>query len=152
MVPDWSNDNSQDTANRWLLPLLVLYLYPSHCQHDPGRHYFKIDTQRTRYQMILKINHGAFVSSCFNSRISTGRGIELILTWVGGFQREADPRNWQHVWNYLEVLPFGRAAGRGAVPELKLWSGGHAHVQDQVGMGGVRDFGRGGGPLGVFIF
>lgn len=42
--------------------------------------------------MTLKINHGAFVFSCCNLRIQTGRGIELSLTWAGRFQREAGPQ------------------------------------------------------------
>lgn len=61
--------------------------------------------------MLLRINHEAFVFSCCNFRILTGRGTELSLTRVGGFQREADPKNRQHVWNYLE-LPSAGNGGR----------------------------------------
>lgn len=54
--------------------------------------------------MTLKINHGAFVSSCCNLRIQTGRGIELSLTRAGRFQREAGPQNKQRVWNSAVLL------------------------------------------------
>lgn len=108
--------------------------------------------------MVLKINHGAFVSCCCNLRILTGRGIELNLAWVGGFQRETLTHKVGSSFGMIWGAPCwgGRDGGRlrsgwlwgwRAVPELRFWRGGQVPVQDQVGLG---NFWRSSAPLGVF--